>query len=795
MTGQYFHQLSYCFNIMEKSDVEDILFSINGITYSYFRKFTVAPRHEYYIKEYNKIKSIYDKNNINIIWSQTVSLLDYCLNLGIFIPHFCYHKHLSIAGNCRMCLIELSKSPKPIVSCAMNAKSILLGANVEVFTNSPLVKKARENIMEFLLLNHPLDCPICDQGGECDLQDQSFFFGITKKRFYSYKRIVTDKDLGLVVKTVMTRCIHCTRCVRFAEEIAGDPTIRMFGRGMHSEIGTYINKVFLSELSGNIVDLCPVGALTLKPYPFIGRNWELIRIQTIDVSDGYCSNIQVFLKNNQIIKVLSCYEHLSTDNPTLWISDKTRFLFDSTLSSNGHLNKITSDVKENSDELSWISIFNRLFTIIYLLDHLQTHNGSINQFIFVFDESCSMEIVCILLLLEKKYSFFCIRRSIKIKHSNDFQSSYKINALRNTYLLTASDACLLVGTNIRYESPYYHLKLKRRFSFGNFTSFVMNPINYINFPYIQIGTNSDEFGLLTQGNSSFGLSFAWINNLLTITNIEILIRQDSFGIQKIFRKLNTFCSDKVWNIFNFNLLNNSINSVGISNVKNFKYLCINDIIISSGIFFINNGLKVSDTFLQFIELFLLNFLDVEITNKFLVEQNYKSIFYNLNKQLNTFEYFYLPTSNFFESSGNYVNTEGEIKSTTKLISTNDNTKDDWEILRKLIFCFTNITFVSNPKNNKKICFENNNLFNFKNFMSFLYINTRCLSRFSFYKRAFNQINTNPIKIIKMKKFKLYLTQLKIWIEDFYVGGSDNYNMNSKMMGLLSMSYRFEISTF
>jgi NADH dehydrogenase (ubiquinone) Fe-S protein 1 len=169
-----------------------------------------------------------------------------------------------------MCLVELKNSPKPIVSCAMNAKSCL--ANGDIFTNSALVKKARENILEFLLLNHPLDCPICDQGGECDLQDQSLFFGLSKKRFYNFKRIVINKNIGPIVKTVMTRCIHCTRCVRFAAEIAGVENIGMFGRGLHSEIGTYVEKIFQSELSGNVIDLCPVGALTSKPYPFISRN-------------------------------------------------------------------------------------------------------------------------------------------------------------------------------------------------------------------------------------------------------------------------------------------------------------------------------------------------------------------------------------------------------------------------------------------------------------------------------------------------------------------------------------------
>ena len=193
-----------------------------------------------------------------------ISLISYLISNGISVPHFCYHNELSIAGNCRVCLVELKNSPKPVVSCAINAKSCLL--NNKLYYDSVLLKKARENILEFLLLNHPMDCPICDQGGECDLQDQSLFFGFTKKRFYNFKRIVSDKDLGPIVKTVMTRCIHCTRCIRFANEITGIEELGIFGRGTLSEVGTYVNRILTSELSGNIIDLCPVGKLTYKKY-------------------------------------------------------------------------------------------------------------------------------------------------------------------------------------------------------------------------------------------------------------------------------------------------------------------------------------------------------------------------------------------------------------------------------------------------------------------------------------------------------------------------------------------------
>ena len=231
-------------------------------------------------------------------------LQDQSLFFGLTRKRFYSFKRVVLNKN-----IGPKNSPKPVVSCAMNAKSCL--ANGDVYTNSSLVKKARENVLEFLLLNHPLDCPICDQGGECDLQDQSLFFGLTRKRFYSFKRVVLNKNIGPIVKTVMTRCIHCTRCVRFAAEIAGVEDIGMFGRGLDSEIGTYVEKLFQSELSGNVIDLCPVGALTSKPYPFVHRSWELKNVASIDFSDGFGTPTQLFIKNNHLIRILPGYDKIA----------------------------------------------------------------------------------------------------------------------------------------------------------------------------------------------------------------------------------------------------------------------------------------------------------------------------------------------------------------------------------------------------------------------------------------------------------------------------------------------------
>jgi len=259
-------------------------------------------------------------NNKLITTTKETTILQFLENSGIYIPRFCYHKQLSIAGNCRMCLVEVAKSAKPIISCGVGILD-----SMSIYTDSQLVKKAREGVLEFLLINHPLDCPICDQGGECDLQDQSLIYGSDRGRFTEYKRSVVDKNFGPLVKTVMTRCIHCTRCVRYANEIAGYEFIGTMGRGVSTEVSTYITKSFNSEISGNVIDLCPVGALTSKPYAFVARPWELQSIESIDILDSLGSSIRVDIRGREVVRILPRTNHAINDE---WISDNVRFSYD-----------------------------------------------------------------------------------------------------------------------------------------------------------------------------------------------------------------------------------------------------------------------------------------------------------------------------------------------------------------------------------------------------------------------------------------------------------------------------------
>src|SRR5215471_1610176 len=272
------------------------------------------------------IKLVVDGNEVEV--EDGLTLLQACELAGAEIPRFCYHERLSIAGNCRMCLVEVVGLPKPVASCAWAVRDCRPGPKGEppvVNTRSPMVRRAREGVMEFLLINHPLDCPICDQGGECDLQDQAMAYGVDSSRFKENKRAVEDKYLGALVKTFMNRCIQCTRCVRFATEVAGVPELGAIGRGEDMEITTYLESAMTSELQGNVVDLCPVGALTSKPYAFVARPWELTNTESIDVTDAVGSAIRVDTRGREVMRVLPRVNDAINEE---WISDKARHVWD-----------------------------------------------------------------------------------------------------------------------------------------------------------------------------------------------------------------------------------------------------------------------------------------------------------------------------------------------------------------------------------------------------------------------------------------------------------------------------------
>src|SRR6201982_2699025 len=362
------------------------------------------------------------------------TILQACEHAGIEVARFCYHERLSIAGNCRMCLVEIEKAPKPIASCAYP-----VAAGMVVLTKSPKAIKAQKGVMEFLLINHPLDCPICDQGGECDLQDQAMAYGFDRGRFQENKRAVKDKELGPLVKTSMNRCIHCTRCVRFATEIAGVEELGATGRGENMEIGTYVEHALTSELSANIIDLCPVGALTSKPYAFIARPWELRKTESVDVLDAVGSNIRIDARGSQVLRVLP---RLNEEINEEGNSDKTRFAVDGL--TRRRLDRPYIRREGKLVEVSWSEAFKAISTKFGALsgDRIAALAGDL------VDVEAMLALKELMTALGSK-NLDCRQDGAKL------DSASRASYLFNTTIagIEEADVCLLIGTNPRWEAP------------------------------------------------------------------------------------------------------------------------------------------------------------------------------------------------------------------------------------------------------------------------------------------------------------------------------------------------------
>jgi NADH-quinone oxidoreductase chain G len=369
------------------------------------------------------------------------TVLQACEEAGIHVPRFCYHDRLSIAGNCRMCLVEVEKSPKPVASCAMPAMP-----GMKISTNTPLVHKAREGVMEFLLANHPLDCPICDQGGECDLQDQSMAFGSDKSRLREIKRTVEDKNIGPLVKTVMTRCIHCTRCIRFSTEVAGVTDLGATGRGNNMEIGTYVDKVLDSELSGNVIDLCPVGALTNKPAAFTSRSWELQSTNSVDVLDAVGTNIRVDALGTRVLRILP---YLNEEINEEWLSDKSRFSVDGLKSQ--RLDTPMMRVDGELKECTWKE------ALLHLAKNLQGLEGK--DIAAVAGDMVDAEAMISLKDLINRLGSNNTSTQVDVPLSADVRSSYLFNATISG--LEDADQLLLVGSNPRMEAPLVNARIRK----------------------------------------------------------------------------------------------------------------------------------------------------------------------------------------------------------------------------------------------------------------------------------------------------------------------------------------------
>ena len=715
------------------------------------------------------------------------SIIEYCENLGIDIPHYCYHPKLSIAGNCRMCLVEVKGSPKPVISCSMSLLN-----KMEIYTDSPLVKKSREGVLEFLLLNHPLDCPVCDQGGECDLQDQSYVFGINKKRFYSYKRIVTDKNIGPIVKTVMTRCIHCTRCVRFSAEIAGTEQLGVFGRGVTSEIGTYVDKIFNSELSGNVIDICPVGALTSKQYPFIGRIWELKNIKSVDYSDSSLTNIQLYLKANSIVKILPGYNSVNKTN--VWISDKTRFSFDGMFSPERVSNIFISGGNDKKiQEKTWSEIFDNIVYILYFQNHLSKHNYNSFKMFIVFNSNVDIETLTLLTFLSQKYPFIHLRKNEYNLTNVNIESKFTVTPSNSITSLEKSDLCFLINTNTRFENPELNLKLRQRLLKGNFKVFSLNSLTDLTYPTTFLGSNTKNLKKIVEGTNFFCQALTSSLNPSLIISSEMFNRNDSESLIEMLFNLKKYLNLSSNNWYGFNILGSSMNETGVNSLNIFKKLSSSDISNYSTLLFIDNDFS-TPTIKKLIELKLLNYINFNNKNKMIIELHniFKGKFLeSLKKSLDCNTYVNLPNKVFFENSLVIQNNSGNYTKTVKVLNSNKKSKSNWMIIRKLKSNLDKLFFSNSGSS--ILSFNYNNPNNFLNFVSFQHLPVNSLLKNSFFFKS--EISLNNFLPLKEAKSKIFLTKTKFWIDDFYIGGKDLYSKYSIVMIECSGSFRSESTNF
>ena len=455
------------------------------------------------------------------------TLLQACEAAGAEIPRFCFHERLSIAGNCRMCLVELVGSPKPVASCAWGVRDCRPGPKGEppvVNTRTPMVKKAREGVMEFLLINHPLDCPICDQGGECDLQDQAMAYGADTSRYVENKRAVEDKYIGVLVKTSMNRCIQCTRCVRFASEVAGVPELGAIGRGEDMEITTYLEGAMTSELQGNVVDLCPVGALTSKPYAFVARPWELGKTETVDVMDAVGSAIRVDTRGREVMRILPRVNEAVNEE---WISDKTRHVVDGLRTQRLDVPYIRENGRLR--EASWPAAFEFIRARVHAA--FPERIGAI-----VGDLAACEEIFALKELMTRLGS-----RNLDCRQDG---AAIDPNWGRAAYLFNATiagieqaDALLIVGSNPRKEAAVLNARIRKRWRMGGFPIGLVGGRLDLTYPYQYLGAGPETLANVANSRREFLDSLKGARQPLILVGQGALARADGAAIAALAARI------------------------------------------------------------------------------------------------------------------------------------------------------------------------------------------------------------------------------------------------------------------
>jgi NADH-quinone oxidoreductase subunit G len=584
------------------------------------------------------------------------TLLQACEEAGAEVPRFCFHERLSIAGNCRMCLVEVKGGPpKPAASCAMGVRDLRPGPNgeaPEVFTNTPMVKKAREGVMEFLLINHPLDCPICDQGGECDLQDQAMAFGMDNSRYAENKRAVEDKYIGPLVKTIMNRCIHCTRCVRFTTEVAGISELGLIGRGEDAEITTYLEHAMSSELQGNVIDLCPVGALTSRPYAFQARPWELNKTESIDVMDACGSAIRVDTRGREVMRVMPRVNEAINEE---WISDKTRFIWDGLRTQ--RLDRPYVRRNGRLEAASWGDAFGAIATAV---------SGAKPERIGAIAGD--------LAAVEEMYALKALIASLGSANIDCRQDGAALDPSlgRASYIFNPTiegiedaDAILIIGSNPRREAAILNARIRKRWRMGELPIGLIGEQADLRYAHEYLGAGPETLKELVDGTNKFAAKLKRAKKPMIIIGQGALARGDGAGVLANAAKL----ADAVgavkgdWN--GFAVLHTAAARVGG---------------LDLGLVPGEGGLDAAAMLTGTDVLFLLGADELDFTKKTAGFTVYIGTHGDNGAHHADV---ILPAATYTEKSGTYVNTEGRVQLGSRAAFAPGEAREDWAILRAL----------------------------------------------------------------------------------------------------------------
>ena len=588
-------------------------------------------------------KLIVDGQEIDV--APEFTLLQACEAAGAEIPRFCFHERLSIAGNCRMCLIEVQGMPKPQASCAMGVKDLPPnrdGTPKVISTRSPMVRKAREGVMEFLLINHPLDCPICDQGGECDLQDQAMAYGVDASRYQENKRAVEDKYLGALVKTVMTRCIHCTRCIRFATEVAGVPELGAIGRGEDMEITTYLEGAMTSELQSNVVDLCPVGALTSKPYAFAARPWELNKTESIDVMDALGSAIRIDTRGREVMRILP---RVNEDVNEEWISDKTRHVIDGLRTQ--RLDQPYFRVGGVLRPASWADAFAAIGS--------KVKAASAKKIGAIVGELAAAEEIFALkdLMTRLGVANLDCREDGSVLDPKWGRASYLFNP--TIAGIEQADGLLIIGSNPRREAPILNARIRKRWRAGNFRIGLIGEKADLTYKYDYLGAGPETLA---------SVDFSGLAKPIVLVGQGALARADGQAVLSLAAKaaLKAGAIKDAWN--GFGILHTAASRVGAL-----------DIGFVPGAGGLDAGAMVRG---KADVLFLLGADEIEVDPGVFV------IYIGTHGDRGAHRAdVVLPGAAYPEKSGLYVNTEGRVQMAARASFPPGDAREDWAILRAL----------------------------------------------------------------------------------------------------------------